>query len=75
MGKRKRNAGAFDCFQVYLDDSLGERIWVDRPDCRLFVENVMTAFNSKLPTISMMATDATVTKGESVAGELKDVQD
>jgi len=38
----------------------------------LFVENVMTAFNTKLPTISMMATDVAVTKGESVTGQLKE---
>ncbi|XP_067931599.1 integrator complex subunit 1-like [Watersipora subatra] len=34
--------------EIYLDDSLGERIWVDRPDCKPFVDNILTAFNTKL---------------------------
>lgn len=43
--------------QVYMDDSLGERIWVDRPDCKVFVENIQAAFGTKLPKISMVATE------------------
>lgn len=35
--------------QVYLDDSLGDRMWVDQAECRTFVENVLTAFGTKLP--------------------------
>lgn len=33
--------------QMYIDDSLGERVWVDREDCKGFVENIQTAFRTK----------------------------
>jgi len=51
-------------FQVYMDDSLGDRIWVDRVDCRAFVENVQTAFSTQLPNVSMLASETAV-KSES----------
>jgi hypothetical protein len=28
---------------------MGERVWVEHPDCKGFVENIMTAFNTKMP--------------------------
>jgi len=40
-----------------MDDSLGDRVWVDRADCRAFVENVQTAFGTKLPSDSMLASE------------------
>ncbi|XP_040574316.1 integrator complex subunit 1 [Lepeophtheirus salmonis] len=33
--------------RVYIEDALGERVWVDHPDCKSFVDNVLTAFNTK----------------------------
>lgn len=44
--------------KVFLEDSMGERIWVDRADCRCFTENVITAYGTKLPPRSMMTQDA-----------------
>ena len=35
--------------KVYIDDAIGERLWVDHPECRQFVENILTAFNTILP--------------------------
>ena len=35
--------------KVYIDDAMGERLWVDQPECRQFVENILTAFNTILP--------------------------
>ena len=35
--------------RVYLEDAIGERVWVDQPECRQFVENILTAFNTILP--------------------------
>ncbi|UYV71556.1 INTS1 [Cordylochernes scorpioides] len=32
--------------EVYLEDSLGDRVWVDQEDCRGFVDNIQTAFNT-----------------------------
>ena len=25
-----------------MEDAIGERVWVDHPDCKLFVDNVLT---------------------------------
>ena len=36
--------------RVFIDDSMGERLWVDHPDCRGFVDNIITAFGTKIPT-------------------------
>jgi len=36
--------------RVYIDDALGERVWVDHPDCKGFVDNVTTAFGTKAST-------------------------
>jgi len=43
-----------------MDDSLGDRIWVDRADCQAFVENVQTAFGTRLPSVSMLASETAV---------------
>ncbi|XP_067859035.1 integrator complex subunit 1 isoform X2 [Heptranchias perlo] len=40
--------------KVYIEDSLGERIWVDSPQCKTFVENIQTAFGTKMPPKSML---------------------
>ncbi len=33
--------------KAYVDDSLGERAWVDNPACKEFVQNTLTAFGTK----------------------------
>ncbi|KAK2116548.1 Integrator complex subunit 1 [Saguinus oedipus] len=40
--------------QVYIEDSLGERIWVDSPHCKTFVDNIQTAFNTRMPPRSVL---------------------
>ena len=40
-----------------MDDALGERIWVDRQDCKAFVDNIQSAFNTKMPKFSALNTD------------------
>ena len=35
--------------RVYIDDAMGERLWVDQAECKLFTDNVLTAFNTILP--------------------------
>lgn len=40
--------------QVYIEDSLGERIWVDSPHCRAFVDSIQTAFSTKMPPKSVL---------------------
>eukprot|EP00095_Tigriopus_kingsejongensis_P007538 snap_masked-scaffold104_size368486-processed-gene-0.6 protein:Tk07538 transcript:snap_masked-scaffold104_size368486-processed-gene-0.6-mRNA-1 annotation:"isoform cra_c" len=36
--------------RVFIDDAMGERVWVDHPDCKGFVDNIMTAFGTKMPS-------------------------
>lgn len=43
--------------RVYIEDSLGERLWVDHEDCRGFVDNIATAFKTKLPPKSLLYPD------------------
>ncbi|KAF6280826.1 integrator complex subunit 1 [Rhinolophus ferrumequinum] len=40
--------------KVYIEDSLGERIWVDSPHCKTFVDNIQTAFHTKMPPKSVL---------------------
>ena len=35
--------------KVYIDDAMGEGLWVDQPECRMFTDNILTAFNTILP--------------------------
>ena len=46
------------CVQVLLEDSLGERVWVDRADCKMFVQNVQSAFNTKFRSTTSSDTKA-----------------
>ncbi|XP_003746940.2 integrator complex subunit 1 [Galendromus occidentalis] len=52
--------------RVYVDDSLGDRLWVDHEECRCFVENILTAFRTRMPPKSMMAPELTF-KSEACA--------
>ncbi|XP_053550643.1 integrator complex subunit 1 [Bombina bombina] len=52
--------------KVYIEDSLGERIWVDSPHCKTFVDNIQTAFCTKMPPKSMSLQGETV----RMAGDL-----
>ncbi|XP_033109193.1 integrator complex subunit 1-like isoform X2 [Anneissia japonica] len=42
-----------DFVKVYIEDSLGERVWVDQPKCKEFITNVLTAFGTRLPPQSI----------------------
>ena len=35
--------------RVYVEDAMGERLWVDQQECKLFADNILTAFNTVLP--------------------------
>lgn len=57
-------------WQVYIEDSLGERIWVDSPHCKTFVDNIQTAFNTRMPPKSMLLQGETARSGGDLsAGE------
>lgn len=55
--------------QVYIEDSLGERIWVDSCHCKTFVDNIQTAFATRMPPKSMLLqADAGRSAGDLSAG-------
>nr|XP_015804103.2 integrator complex subunit 1 isoform X1 [Nothobranchius furzeri]XP_054596128.1 integrator complex subunit 1 isoform X1 [Nothobranchius furzeri] len=55
--------------KVYIEDSLGERIWVDSCHCKNFVDNIQTAFSTKMPPKSMLLqADTGRTAGDLSAG-------
>ncbi|GCB67444.1 hypothetical protein scyTo_0005129 [Scyliorhinus torazame] len=55
LAKIKPNIFATEgVIEVYIEDSLGERIWVDSPQCKTLVENIQTAFGTKMPPKSML---------------------
>ncbi|XP_055874632.1 integrator complex subunit 1 isoform X1 [Biomphalaria glabrata] len=51
--------------KVFVDDSLGERVWVDREDCKAFVENIQTAFGTKKSAKHLLMTTAEAMRGEN----------
>ncbi|XP_061404832.1 integrator complex subunit 1 [Lethenteron reissneri] len=67
--------------KVYIEDSLGERIWVDNVHCKAFVENIQTAFGTKSPPRCLMlpaegarpsGSDASAGASPHLAGEEED---
>ncbi|KAH9505267.1 Integrator complex subunit 1 [Bulinus truncatus] len=51
--------------KVFVEDSLGERVWVDREDCRAFVDNIHTAFGTKKSPKHLLMATAEVVRGET----------
>ena len=47
----------FMYFQLYVEDSLGDRVWIDHEDCAGFVNNILTAINSRILPRSMLQPD------------------
>lgn len=43
--------------KAYIDDSLGERVWVDNEFCKPFVDNILTAFSTKIIPKNLMIPD------------------
>lgn len=34
-------------FKVFVEDSMGERLWVDNEECRYFIDNIKVSFNTR----------------------------
>lgn len=45
---------------VYLEDASGDRLWVDSEDCRVFVDNILTAFGTRSPPKNLLQPDITL---------------
>lgn len=48
--------------QVYIEDALNERWWVECAWCKCLVENIVTAFGTKQPPSHLIPTDNTLGK-------------
>lgn len=54
----KENKSWPDTFiKVYIEDALNERWWVECSWCKCLVENIVTAFNTKIPPPHLIPTD------------------
>lgn len=42
--------------KMYIEDSLGDRVWVDNDECKEFVDIIIASFKTKLPPKSMLQT-------------------
>lgn len=49
--------------EAYIEDSLGARAWVDNDACKAFVNNIMTAFNTRMPPKSLLSQDILAVTG------------
>ena len=46
---RRENVWPSELFAFFIEDFLGEKIWVDRPECSLFVFHLMKSLGTRLP--------------------------
>ncbi|KAJ8945121.1 hypothetical protein NQ318_001586 [Aromia moschata] len=44
--------------KLYVEDAVGDRVFVDSPLCKPFVENIITAFNTKIPPSSLLKSES-----------------
>ncbi|XP_044017877.1 integrator complex subunit 1 isoform X2 [Aphidius gifuensis] len=51
--------------KLYIEDSLGDRNWVDHDECKCFTDNIMTAFNTRHPPKSALQNDTPTTLASS----------
>ncbi|XP_074031571.1 integrator complex subunit 1 [Leptinotarsa decemlineata] len=43
--------------KLYVEDAVGDRVFVDSPFCKPFVDNIVTAFNTKIPPSSLLKSE------------------
>ncbi|OXU26086.1 hypothetical protein TSAR_012850 [Trichomalopsis sarcophagae] len=46
--------------KVYIEDALGDRVWVDNEECKGFVDNILTGFNTRIPPKSVLQPELSV---------------
>ncbi|KAK0167256.1 hypothetical protein PV327_004680 [Microctonus hyperodae] len=46
--------------KLYIDDALGERVWVDHEECKGFTDNILTGFNTRHPPKSALQHELSV---------------
>ncbi|KAL3270064.1 hypothetical protein HHI36_009122 [Cryptolaemus montrouzieri] len=55
--RRDVNVGFKSTNKTFVEDAVGDRIWIDNPYCKPFVDNIITAFNTKLPPKSLLISE------------------
>lgn len=46
--------------KLYIDDALGDRVWIDNEECKGFVGNILTGFNTRIPPKSALQLELNV---------------
>lgn len=46
--------------KLYIEDALGERVWIDNEECKGFVDNILTGFNTRHPPKSILQPELSV---------------
>ncbi|XP_058800792.1 integrator complex subunit 1 isoform X2 [Phymastichus coffea] len=59
-GFQDKREWPIDFVKSYIDDALGERTWVDNEECKGFVDNILTGFNTRIPPKSVLQSDLAV---------------
>ncbi|KAB0795233.1 hypothetical protein PPYR_12072 [Photinus pyralis] len=56
--------------KLYVEDALGDRTWIDNPYCKPFVENIVTAFNTKQPPKVLFTSETWLSTGRDTSSPL-----
>nr|XP_022905448.1 integrator complex subunit 1 [Onthophagus taurus] len=56
--------------KLYVEDAVGDRVWIDNPFCKPFVDNISTAFNTKQPPKLLLATETWAPAGRDTSSPL-----
>lgn len=65
-GYHNRSAWPERFVRIYMDDAINERVWVDLEECGSFVDNICTAFGTRMPPKSMLVSDMNPAGGGAV---------
>lgn len=49
---------------------MADRVWIDNPYCKPFVDNVITAFNTKQPPKSLLTSETWTPAGRDTSSPL-----
>ncbi|KAF2879696.1 hypothetical protein ILUMI_26472 [Ignelater luminosus] len=56
--------------KLYVEDALGDRVWIDNPYCKPFVDNIVTAFNTKQPPKVLLTSETWLSTGRDTSSPL-----
>ncbi|KAK9737777.1 Protein of unknown function (DUF3677) [Popillia japonica] len=56
--------------KLYVEDAVGDRVWIDNSFCKPFVDNIKTAFGTKQPPKLLLASETWVPTGRDTSSPL-----